>query len=136
MTPRARRRCSRHRPLVTLLIAADCRRSKRGFGKDNAYASCLLGEGALAVIADHGKELADYIVVIQRAVGSDWVEVGRYECWADAYRALGALLDEGLDRVPIDPIDRPSPTVLIAGDNGCVEVMYRTAEGIRIARAR
>jgi len=103
-------------------------------GEENAFASCLIGEGALAVFADSGNGTADERVVIQRAVGTGWDEVGRYEYWADAYRVLGVLLDESLDQVPVDPIDRPSPTILIPAADGCVQVMYLTAEGVRVAR--
>ncbi len=103
-------------------------------GADNAFASCLLGDGALAVFADPGEDGTDPGVVIQRRVTAGWVELGRYELWTDAYRALGGLLDEALDKVPIDAVDRPSPTILMAGINGCVEVMFRTADGIRVAR--
>ena len=103
-------------------------------GEENAFASCLTGEGALTVFCDPGNTVADRTVVIQQAVGSEWVEVGRYEYFADAYRALGELIDDVMDRVPVDPIDRPSPTILIPAANGCVQVMYRTAEGVRVAR--
>ena len=103
-------------------------------GTVNAYASCLLGEGAFAVVGDQGDKAGDFMVVIQQAVGPEWVAVSRHELWTDAYRALGELIDDAIDRVPIDPIDRPSPTILIAGDNGCVEVLYRTVDGVRVAR--
>ena len=65
-------------------------------GADNAFASCLLGDGALAVFAGPGEDGTDPGVVIQRRVPAGWVELGRYELWTDAYRALGGLLDRGI----------------------------------------
>ena len=69
-------------------------------GKDNALASCLLEEGELTVFADQGKQEADRTVVIQQAVDSDWVEVGRYDFWTDAYRALGHSSTRYLTKFP------------------------------------
>lgn len=96
-------------------------------------ASSVFDGGGFAVIVDPRETDPDRGMVILRAEGDGWVEEGRYMFWTDAYRVLGRLLDESIDQVPVDPIDRPSPTVVMAGEH-CVEVMYRTAEGARIAR--
>ena len=103
-------------------------------GTDRAFATCFVGEGALAVFAEPGREPGEHTVVIQEHVGHHWIEIGRFDTWPDAYRMLGELVDDASERVPVDQIDRPSPTILIAGDRGCVEILYRTAEGVRVAR--
>ncbi len=102
-------------------------------GEECAMASSVIDGGGLVVIVDPKEADLDRRMVILRAEGDGWVEEGRYTFWTDAYRVLGRLLDESIRQVPIDPIDRPSPTVVMAGEH-FIEVMYRTAQGVRIAR--
>lgn len=103
-------------------------------GEECALASCVFEGGGFAVTDDRGLTGDTGAVVIQEWVASEWVEISRHEMWTDAYRMLGELIDDVIARVPVDPIDRPSPTLVMAGADGFVEVLYRTAEGVRVAR--
>jgi hypothetical protein len=87
----------------------------------------------LAVVHDTKEADLERAMVVLRAIGAEWIEEGRYLFWTDCYRVLGRLLDEAIDQIPVDPIDRPSPTLLMPCDAG-VEIMYLTAQGVRIAR--
>ena len=102
-------------------------------GEEFALTICSIGMTQFAMILDEVGHDIDHGIAVLRSDDGRWSEVGRYTFTPDAYRSLGRLLDEVIDRIPIDAIDRPSPTLIIRCRQG-LEIMYRTAEGIRIAR--
>jgi hypothetical protein len=102
-------------------------------GQDNALASCRFGNTTLAVINDPKEADLSRGTVVLRAADSGWIEVERTMFWTDALRVLGRLLDEEIELIPVDPIDRPSPTLVIPCEDG-IELIYRTPEGVRVAR--
>lgn len=101
-------------------------------GEQCALASCQVRDALFAVV-DAGGTKSDRGTVVLRSSGDEWLEVDRCVYWTDALRVLGQLLDQIIDEVPIDPIDQPSPTLVIPLRDGGVEVMFRTDEGIRVA---
>ena len=103
------------------------------FGEECALASCQVG-GALLAVIDEPETDPDRGTVVLRSNGDEWLEADRCASWTDARRVLGHLLDQIMDEIPIDPIDQPSPTMVIPLTDGGVEVMFRTDEGIRVAR--
>jgi hypothetical protein len=101
--------------------------------RECALVSCQVPE-AQFVVVDAGETEPDPAIVILRSSSDEWTEVDRYAFWTDGLRALGQVLDQIIDKVPVDPIDQPSPTLLVPLSEGGVEVMFRTDEGIRVAR--
>jgi hypothetical protein len=65
--------------------------------------------------------------------GKDWRVVAQFEWSPPALRAIGLLLDEHWDEVPVDRPGHPSPTLVIACEQA-LEVVYRTSEGVRDGR--
>ena len=102
-------------------------------GEEFVLTICSIGMTQFAMILDEESHDIDHAIAVLRSDAGHWTEVARYTFCHDAYRSLGRLLDEVIDRIPIDAIDRPSPTLISPGTQG-LEIMYRTAEGIRIAR--
>ena len=103
------------------------------FGEECALASSQVGDVRLAVV-DAGEAEPDRGTVVLRSHGDEWLEVDRCAFWTDALRVLGQLLDQIMDEIPVDPINQPSPTIVIPLADGGVQVMYRTDEGVRVAR--
>ena len=103
------------------------------FSEKCALASCQVGDVSLAVV-DEGETELDRGTVVLRSNGDEWLEVDRCASWTDALRILGQLLDQIMDEIPIDPIDQPSPTMVIPLTDGGIQVIFRTDEGIRVAR--
>jgi hypothetical protein len=102
-------------------------------GEQCALASCQVRDAFFAVVGA-GEMQPDRGTVVLRSSGDEWLEVDRCDFWTDALRVLGRQLDQVIDEVPVDPIDQPSPTLLIPLSEGGVEVLFRTDEGIRVAR--
>jgi len=97
-------------------------------GWEFALATCQVRDTHFAVVAT-GETEPDRGTVVLRSRCDEWLEVDLCAYWTDALRVLGQLLDQIIDEVPIDPIDQPSPTLVMPLNDGGVEVMFRTDEG-------
>jgi hypothetical protein len=101
------------------------------YGKERALVACTAGDfqlGCVALEDDPGKPLA--LIVLK---ASDWRVIGRFEWFPDASRAIGPLLDERWEQVPVDRDGQPSPILVIPCEHA-FEVVYRTAAGVRDGR--
>jgi hypothetical protein len=102
-------------------------------GEECALASCQVRDTLFAVVNTRETE-PDRGTAVLRSSGDEWLEVDRCAFWTDALRVIGQLLDQVIDEVPVDPIDQPSPTLVMPLSDGGVEMMFRTDDGIRVAR--
>jgi hypothetical protein len=102
-------------------------------GEECALVSCQVRDTLFAVVVARETE-PDRGTTVLRSSGDEWLEVDRCAFWTDALRVIGQLLDQVIDEVPVDPIDQPSPTLVMPLRDGGVEMMFRTDDGIRVAR--
>ena len=101
------------------------------YGVERAFSACEVGGFRLGCVGL--EDDPDKPVALIVADGKDWRVVARFEWSPPALRAIGLLLDEHWDEVPVDRPGHPSPTLVIACEQA-LEVVYRTSEGVRDGR--
>ena len=101
------------------------------YGVKCAFSACDVGGFRLGCV--RLEDDPDKPVALIVPDGKDWRVVARFEWSPPALRAIGPLLDEHWDEVPVDRLGYPSPTLVIACEQA-IEVVYRTSEGVRDGR--
>jgi hypothetical protein len=101
------------------------------YGEEHALAACDVAGFRLGCVGLEDDPDDPVALIVQD--GTDWSVIGRFEWFPDALRAIGLLLDERREQVPVDRIGYPSPTLILLCEQS-LEVVYRTADGVRDGR--